>query len=185
MTDDRVVEADVVVVGGGPAGLTAAIALAGAGVNTALVAPAAPADNRTTALLAASVTALEALGVWQRCRAEAAPLKVMRIVDDTSRLIRAPEVAFAAAEIGREAVGHNLENYHLLAALEARAAEIAALVRIEAAADAIEIDDDGVTVRAGSTNVRARLAVGADGRDSPCRLAAGIDTEGWDYPQTA
>jgi 2-octaprenyl-6-methoxyphenol hydroxylase len=110
---------------------------------------------------------------------------VMRIVDDTARLIRAPEVAFAAAEIGCEAFGHNIENRHLIAALEARAAEFPALVRIPAAADAIEIDDGGVTVRAGSATVRAQLAVGADGRNSLCRAAAGIATEGWSYPQTA
>ena len=123
--------------------------------------------------------------MWQRCRADAAPLRVMRIVDDTARLIRAPEVAFAAAEIGCEAFGYNLENRHLLAALEARAGEIPALARIPAAAEAIEIDDSGVTVRAGGGFVRARLAIGADGRNSPCRAAAGIETEGWTYPQTA
>src|SRR5262249_50965249 len=50
---------DAVVVGGGPAGLTAAIALAGAGVPTALVAGRPrPTDNRTTMLLMGSVTAL-------------------------------------------------------------------------------------------------------------------------------
>ena len=54
------------------------------------------ADNRTTALLAGSVTALETLGVWELCAAQAAPLKVMRIVDDTGRLWRAPEVKFDA-----------------------------------------------------------------------------------------
>ena len=65
-------EAEVVVVGGGPAGLTAALALANAGVPTALVAGhSTPDDNRTTALLAGSVSALDALGVWARCRAEA------------------------------------------------------------------------------------------------------------------
>jgi 2-octaprenyl-6-methoxyphenol hydroxylase len=55
--------AAVAVVGGGPSGLTAAIALASAGFDVALVARAAPVDNRTTALLASSVTALETLGV--------------------------------------------------------------------------------------------------------------------------
>ena len=106
-------------VGGGPAGLTAAIALAGAGLATVLVGkrPATP-DNRTTALFAGSVTALETLGVWQLCAAQAAPLKIMRIVDDTGRLWRAPEVKFAADEIGLEAFGYNIENCHLVAALE-------------------------------------------------------------------
>jgi flavin-dependent dehydrogenase len=102
---------DAVVVGGGPAGLTAAIALAGAGVPTALIAGRPrPADNRTTALLMGSVTALKALGVWQRCQANAAPLRVMRIIDDTGRLLRAPEVRFEADEIGLEAFGYNIEN---------------------------------------------------------------------------
>ena len=95
-----------VVVGRGPAGLTAAIALAEGGTQTLLVGsrPAKP-DNRTTALLADSVTALNTLGVWSLCRAKAAPLKVMRIVDDTGRLWRAPEVRFEASEIGLDAFG--------------------------------------------------------------------------------
>ena len=59
---------DVAVVGGGPAGLAAAIALAQAGARTALVARRQPyRDNRTTALLGGSVTFLEELDVWRRC----------------------------------------------------------------------------------------------------------------------
>ena len=79
---------EVAVVGGGPAGLTAAIALAQAGVETALISKRpAQDDHRTTALLLGSVTALEALGVWAACAPQAAPLRRMRIVDDTARLI--------------------------------------------------------------------------------------------------
>ena len=115
---------EIVIVGGGPAGLTAAIALGCAGVETALVAPPAPADARTTALLASSVTALDTLGVWERCAAHAAPLRFLRLVDDTGRLMRAPEVMFAAYEIGLDAFGHNIANRHLLAALDARVAEL-------------------------------------------------------------
>src|SRR5262245_3309115 len=81
---------EVAIVGGGPAALVAAIALAAAGVETALLARRPTADHRTTALLAGSVTALQTLGVWDGCAAQAAPLRVMRIVDATSRLIRAP-----------------------------------------------------------------------------------------------
>jgi 2-octaprenyl-6-methoxyphenol hydroxylase len=183
-------EAEAVVVGGGPAGLTAAIALATAGVDTALVAKqpsGSPApDYRTTALLAGSVTALETLGVWQRCRRDAAPLRVMRIVDDTARLLRAPEVCFAAGEIGLDAFGHNIENHFLVAALETRAGELAALMRIDDEADAVEIADDRVTIRCKrGGGVSARLAIGAEGRRSLCRSAAGIDIQARTYPQTA
>src|SRR3978361_229723 len=59
---------DVAVIGGGPAGLTAAIALADAGANTALIARRVPyGDNRTTALLGGSVDLLRRLNVWRRC----------------------------------------------------------------------------------------------------------------------
>src|SRR5258705_4957391 len=179
--------AEAVVVGGGPAGLTAAIALAGAGIRTALVAvPPAGADNRTTALLASSVTALDTLGVWQRCADQAAPLRRMRLVDDTARLLRAPEVCFEAAEIDLPAFGYNIENRHLLASLEARAREIPALTVIAAKAEAVTIGEADVSIAlSGGGQVTAQLAIGADGRRSLCRTAAGIETERRTYPQTA
>ena len=176
--------ADVAVVGGGPAGLVGAIALAAAGVETLLIAPASADDHRTTALLAGSVTALATLGVWEACRPNAAPLKAIRIIDDTRRLIRAPEVTFTAAEIALEAFGYNIENRHLVAALHARAAELK-LARMTAAASAIVSDADGVTVKFAESEARVRLVVGADGARSLCRAAAGIGTHRRSYPQTA
>ena len=177
---------EVAIVGGGPAGLTAAIALAEAGIETALIARRPAPDHRTTALLAGSVTALDTLGVWEGCLAHAAPLRVMRIVDATSRLIRAPEVSFSAAEIGLDAFGHNIENRHLLAALDARARSLSSLTRIEDEVQAVEPSDAGLTVtRASGSIVVARLVIGADGRRSLCRAAAGIETDGRTYPQTA
>jgi len=177
-------ECEVAVVGGGPAGLTAAIALASAGIDTALIAKAPPSDNRTTALLSGSVAALEALGVWPLCAAEAAPLTAIRIIDDTSRLLRAPEVMFEAAEIGLEAFGHNVENRHLIAALERRAAELSELQRVAAAVIAVEPGDDAVMIRLDDGGpLKARLIVGADGRKSLCRQAVGIKTRRQEYPQ--
>ena len=184
MTDTT---AEIVVVGGGPAGLTAAIALAGAGIETAIVAvPAAAHDNRTTALLASTVTALDTLGVWQRCADQAAPLKRMRLIDDTARLLRAPEVCFDSAEIGLPAFAHNIENRHLLAALEQRARDIPALQVVAAKAERLDIGDADVAVSLDNgKRVSARLAIAADGRRSLCRTAAGIETDSRHYPQTA
>lgn len=178
--------AQAMVIGAGPVGLTAAVALASSGLETALIARAAPADNRTTALLGGSVTALDTLGIWAHCRDRAAPLRTLRIVDDTGRLIRAPEARFEAGELDLDAFGWNIENRHLIAALEKRAAELPNLKRIEQDATAIEIGDDNVTARTSDdVAVGAPLVIGADGRKSLCRAAAGIEVSGWTYPQAA
>lgn len=176
--------AEVAVIGAGPAGLFSAIALAAAGVDTVLVAPPAMADHRTTALLAGSVTALDALDAWRSCVAQAAPLKQLRIIDGTQRLIRAPEILFTAAEIDREAFGYNIENRHLLAALQARAAALG-LSSVATPALAIESDASSVSVRHANGLVRVQLAIGADGARSICRTAAAISTRRRAYPQTA
>jgi 2-octaprenyl-6-methoxyphenol hydroxylase len=178
------ITAEVAVIGGGPAGLVSAIALKAAGVDTLLIAPPAADDHRTTALLAGSVTALATLGVWRACRPHAAPLATLRIIDDTRRLLRAPEVAFSAAEIGLDAFGCNIENRHLVAALVARAAALN-VSRREEAALAVASDPAGVTIKLADGAVRARLVVGADGQHSLCRAAAGIGSERRAYPQTA
>ncbi|HSV24091.1 MAG TPA: UbiH/UbiF family hydroxylase [Xanthobacteraceae bacterium] len=177
----------VAVIGGGPAGLMAALALAHFGVPTVLVAPRPDRiDNRTTALMAPSVKALEALGVWSRCRTYAAPLRVMRIADDTGRLWRAPEMRFEAAEIGLEAFAWNIENTHLVAALWGRVATMPSLTHVAIAARSISIDAAKVTFTlADGTMLGCQLAVGADGRNSICRTAAGIALDGRAYPQTA
>ena len=170
---------DVIVIGGGPVGLACAIALAEAGARTALIARHAPyRDNRTTALLGGSVNFLARLGVWRRCEDQAAALVAMRLVDDTGRLIRAPEVLFEAREIGLDTFGYNIENRSLMAGLETRAGELAALSRLDDEAESVVTEPSLGVVRTRQGNeLSARLIVGADGRQSLCREAAGIAVE--------
>ena len=178
---------DVAVVGGGPTGLAAAIAIAQSGANTALVARRSLyADNRTTALLGGSIDFLRALAVWPHCHDKAAELRIMRLVDDTGRLIRAPEVRFSCDEIGLDVFGYNIENRLLVSALEERATTLANLTRFDDEVAAINAGEDVVAIKlAGGGALSARLVVGADGRHSLCREAAAITVLRRELHQTA
>jgi len=175
------------VVGGGPTGLAAAIALAEAGVNAVLIARQLPyGDNRTTALLGGSVDFLQSLGIWARCAKDSAPLRVMRLVDATRRLIRSPEVKFSSDEIGMDAFGFNIENRMLMEAMEARASELRNLVHVDDEVQSVVPGDGVVTITTKQgRSLTAALAVGADGRHSLCREAAGIGVKRRELGQSA
>jgi len=179
---------DVAVVGGGPAGLAAAVALADAGVRVALIAPRPGVDDwRTTALLGGSIDFLERHGIWEGLRAVAAPLRRMRLIDASDRLFRAPDVAFDAREIGRELFGYNVANGPLVAALsDAVAGRGTSIVRFEALFQALDHRRGADLLRLSSGEaITAALVIAADGRKSGVRQAAGIEVKSWSYPQEA
>ena len=183
---------DAAVIGAGPAGLATAVSLATAGCKTVLAGPPhapdpARPDTRTTALLQASVQLLRNTGIWHHCENEAAPLNAIRLIDDTGRLLRAPEVLFECSELGGEPFGYNIANTALVAALYRRANELPNLTITETmGAVSIEPGDTAVSVTlAEGTVLTARLVAGADGRKSICRSAARIGTNEWRYPQMA
>ena len=178
---------DAVVIGGGLAGSAAALVLAEGGRRVGFVAPRAPVpDGRTTALLMPAVALLGRLGVWQRLVGKTAPLRTMRIIDGSRRLIRAPAVSFNAAEIDEEAFGHNVANTDLLEALGDAMAQTEAIIRFEQPAEALALGTDrpSVTLADGSS-LEGMLIVAADGRNSIARQAAGIRSRSWSYPQSA
>ncbi len=179
---------EIAVVGAGPAGLAAALSLAHAGYEVICVGqPFAPTDTRTTALLQPSIELLDDLGVWEDCRAQAAPLNTLRLIDDTGRLFRAPDAAFHADELGDGPFGYNIPNQALVLALHSAIAarESVSFQPTQAVTEVVPgADGVRVTLSEGGS-VSARLAVGADGRKSLCRRAAGIKAQTWDYPQTA
>jgi 2-octaprenyl-6-methoxyphenol hydroxylase len=176
---------DVIVAGAGPAGLAAALESRRRGHDTAIVAPArGPRDERTAALLAGSVDLLRRLGAWDLI-AEKAPMRALRIVDATRRLIRAPEVTFHASEIGLPAFGYNVRNADLVDALERRAAD-AGIPRIETSVAGVAPGTDGIALElASGQTLSGRLVVAADGRRSILRAAIGIDVTEWRYDQSA
>ena len=119
---------DVAVVGTGPSGLVAALALAHVGAEVVAIGPApAPSaragETRTAALLTSSIDLLKSLGVWERLAGHAAPLKAIRIIDASRSLLRAPDIEFKASELGLAAFGYNIANTALTDALYARARE--------------------------------------------------------------
>lgn len=179
---------DVIVAGGGPAGLSAGLALADAGLSVTIVDPLGDPhnDRRTSALMVASGDMLSELGVWDVCGQYSAPLERMRIIDDTGRLFRAPSVEFSAAEIGEPAFGWNIPNADLVAALRQRIAETGTVRLVESTVASVALgDEDAEVVLETGEALSARLLVAADGRNSLCRAAAGIQVNDWSYDQAA
>ena len=178
---------EVAVIGGGLAGMIAAVALARGGRNVALVAPPAPKeDRRTTALMDQSIRFLDRLTLWEKLRPAAAPLTSMRIIDGTNRLLRAPTTTFRSAEVGLDAFGYNFPNKALMDVLETAIAAEGNITRFTGMAETIGVAPEAVTVTlADGEEIVADFAVGADGRKSKLRETVGIDVRTWSYPQSA
>ena len=178
---------DIVVAGSGPAGLLAALVFARAGFSVALAGPSANrADGRTTALMAPALAVLNGAGVLSAIQSQAAPLRAMRIVDGTQRLIRSPVVTFHASEISEPHFGLNIPNPVLNGALETAAGQEPGIHWHESLVKSWDIQAGHVTARlANGTELDALLAIAADGRNSPARAAAGIRTSMRAYPQSA
>lgn len=189
-------QVDVLVSGGGPAGLIAASAFGAQGLSVLCVDPAPPvttesaagADLRTTAFLQPSVALLRRTGIWDRFAPHAAPLQIMRIVDaggstPAARMIR----DFDASEISDEPFGYNLPNWLIRRELTARLADLPGVgFRPGTGTAGLTVREDAALVDlSDGTRVRARLVVAADGRNSPVRQALGIGVRTIRYGQKA
>nr|WP_295885929.1 FAD-dependent monooxygenase [uncultured Devosia sp.] len=175
-------DADAIVVGGGLAGVAAAIAVAKAGLTTIHLAPSGPPDRRTSALMMPSVDYLRGAGLIDEPAALGHALTQIRIIDATNRLIRAPETLFDAAEAGMDAFGWNFANIRLMERFHQAAASLSNL----------QTRDVGVTELGGTTvkltdgaGLSAPLIVGADGKKSLVRAAAGLKAREASFEQAA
>jgi 2-octaprenyl-6-methoxyphenol hydroxylase len=176
----------IVVAGGGPAGLAAACLMATEGVDTVVIAPPAPIDPRTVAIMIPALRLLEYVGVWPGALMEkAARLARLRIVDDTGALIPAPDMTFNATDLGQNAFGWNVPLEALVAALKTRAEALGVRIFADRAAHAT-CGMSGITVATETGEpIEAALCIAADGASSGMRTAAGIETDQWAYDQSA
>lgn len=183
----------VAIIGAGPVGATLAAALAAADIPCAVVdaAPLPPMempefDGRCYAVAAGSRAVLERAGVWHRLPGTPCPIETIRVRDGEPGRPASPlSLTFHAAESGQEAFGWMVEARSLRVALNARLPHLPALsVFAPARAEVTSRGPDGVDLALSSgERIRARLLVGAEGRRSPIRGAAGIRTTGLDYHQ--
>ncbi|WP_299146258.1 UbiH/UbiF family hydroxylase [uncultured Tateyamaria sp.] len=192
----EITSCDILVSGGGIAGLTAAAAFGTAGFSVICVDPTPPivdqdtdgADMRTTAMLQPARTLLDAAGLWDQLSPHAAPLEVMQIVDAGGQDGTAREIkAFRASDVSDLPFGWNLPNWRLRRAMADR---LHALPNVDFRPGVATHSLLGRTAeaRVGLTDgsrVSARLVIAADGRASPMRTAAGIDVTTRRYGQKA
>lgn len=193
--------ADVAIVGGGMVGMTLAAALGSAGLSVAIVDAEAPAamtaaafDGRSSAIAFGSQQVLAGIGAWAAMAVEAQPILDIRVSDGTatggvSRLfLHYGHDELAPPGVGKEALpfGFIVENRVTRRALLQRLAASPGVRHVAPARVAgVERTDQAAVLRLeDGRSISARLAVAADGRNSPVRAAAGIRTTEWAYAQT-
>ena len=185
--------ADVVIAGGGFAGLALGIALRQALGSAFAIIVADPfigrdgsGDLRASAIAAGARRLFETIGVWEAVAQEAQPILDMAVTDSRlSDKVRPVFLSFGGEVEPGEPFAHMIENRDLVAALTAKARELGIVLK-SAAVTGFESTSGQVAVRfPDDTDTPARLLVAADGARSRLRELAGIPTYGWTYPQSA
>ncbi|WP_426266200.1 FAD-dependent monooxygenase [Sphingomonas sp. LHG3443-2] len=189
MTQDRQLHSDVIILGGGLVGLALAAALDSAGLRSTVVDPADPDtrngvafDGRTTAVSSSSMRMFRQIGVLDHLAEPGCPIGAIRVADG----LAPGALTFEPGEDG-EPLGVMHENRHLRAALLARAEAGPNITLCWKARTAKVVRGDfsgTVRLEDGRTS-SAPLIVGAEGRQSPSREAAGIRMARWSYRHTA
>ena len=187
---------DILIAGGGVAGLTAAAAFGTAGFRVTCVDPDPPvtdasddrADLRSTAFLQPARALLDRVGLWHRLASHATALQVMRIVDAGGAqpdIRRSAE--FDAAEISDQPFGWNIPNWLIRR-------ELSEAVRTIPGSDfrpgialtgLLPRDQEVIATLSDRSRIAARMVIAADGRDSPTRDALGIGARTLRYGQKA
>ena len=194
-------DVDVIIAGAGIAGATLALALNQAGLRPVLIDPVvfdaqvAPTfDGRASAIAYAAFRQWRALGVGAALEPHAQRIEQILVTDGQTPgaaaggpgpfFLRFDSAEIADASDG-EPLGYLLENRHIRAALAGAVMDAGIEVLAPAkVARATFGPREAVVTLADGRELRATVAVGAEGRGSVIRTEAGIGAVGWDYPQT-
>ena len=177
---------DVVIVGGGLAGLSLAVALRAGALRVAVVEGTPPRrpegwDARIYAVSPANARFLEAIGVWPHLDADRiAPVQRMEIRGDAGG-----RLDFSAWDSGVGELAWIVEAALMLDELRESAKRQANLTLLcPAQPAALSFGPEQATLQlADGRSLKARLVVAADGADSWTRRAAGIDVSFAPYGQ--
>lgn len=188
-------DTDILIIGGGMAGLAAAARLSVAGLSVICVEAGPPPssktaahDRRTTAILTPGIETLRASGAWDAMAAAAQPMQGLRILDcGGAAPVPREDALFDAAELGDGPFGWNVENGKARLALADRldALPNATLLTGTRLAHWHARRDAVLATLEDGTQIRAKLLVGADGRGSAVRESASIGHRRIDYRQKA
>lgn len=189
MSKTQKYSADVLIVGGGAAGLACGVLLGQKGLNVHIAEPSPPSplkdtdpSGRTAALMQGSLNILKACGLSDFIDDYGTELRQMRIIDDSISGEKQLISEFDAFDIGLDYFGRNVPNSCLRAALYDRARSLKNITLHDSAL----YDLDGRTARLDNkSEITTLLIVGADGRSSAVRQFAGIDVRKKHYDQTA
>jgi 3-(3-hydroxy-phenyl)propionate hydroxylase len=185
MNTDHIKTVDVLVVGGGPAGIVAGVALDQAGIDVlVLEAGAAPAsDLRASTLHPPTLDYLATLGLAQ----ELYPIGLKSPLYRSFNRQTGSCIEFDLGEIA-DVSAHpyrlQCEQWKLTAAGVAR---LAGRMRFSHKVVSATQDDDGVLVEAtgpdGPSTYRARYVIACDGANSVIRKALGVEFDGFTYEE--
>ena len=187
---------DILICGGGLAGLVSAAAFCHAGHSVLLVDPASPVANgsndktdlRSTAFLRPAQVLLQEIGLWSTLSSHAVPLQALRIVDTTGEppQVRAERV-FRAQDMGDGPLGWNIQNWMIRQNLLIHLGKQPNVeLRFGTGFRTILTRTTGAMVTmANGTQIWAQLVIGADGRNSAVRNAVGITSRTTRYGQKA
>lgn len=183
---------DVVIIGGGMIGATAACALGQQGMSVTIVEAREPEhfeahadyDLRVSAVSPGSEMILRAIGAWDMIEAtRVCPYRQMHVWDAGG----SGEIHFDCVDVNEPRLGYIVENRVIQRALIECMSRIDEVTwRCPDALIRFEVSDDAVAIELNSDEwIRARLLVGADGLQSRVRELAGIAFNKRDYDQCA